>query len=350
MSALTHAVRKLLALEPGAQLVLTGQVDRPQRLAGLGKSGLGKSFLCSAALIELRERLAAEPFRTPVSWHHEMAHCRLAWWDPDPGVVILGPVEVADVRVAGPHLQLSAHEWALDGRYEDVWARMEDLLLQCSGGDLKLFMVTVARWAEPGEVPEIPAPDLSELSSGLKLETWLVALAGDMSQSPRAVTRVAAAGLVARLWSCADSDSRRTAWERLRSNQDGPATKAVRWFHLLTPPAREHVQRSALHEVDALEDRLPELSSGESADAAVLGVSWLHRRDDLECLRFLCKRTDTGAELERALSALDERASGHHDFWKRLSLQDDERLWSVSWQEPESWWGQLVAREAEREQ
>lgn len=232
------------------------------------------------------------------------------------------------------------------GRFDDaVW------VLRSSPTELTLFvemkMSGETDW-EPDRPPEIPAPDIDSFVGRTVVQPWLLLLAKNMASASRPFSRVAAAGILARLWSSPDKAAREQNKKWLNDGHSDPTTAALDWFKGLGVESRELIEGSVIYEWKELESSFEELvqTALEDPDAfEESGRKWLHRRDDLESVLFFLRRVDVGSAISRGLAKFDKRVAGYRELWSMLELHDDERLRAVSWQHPDDWWGALVSKD-----
>jgi hypothetical protein len=229
-----------------------------------------------------------------------------------------------------------------------------DCVIGCEQGDVELFepsyparstqLTFLADW-RPSAPAEVPAPDIHVFISHCAAEPWLVTEATHLASASWPLSRLAAAGLVARLWSPPECQDVEKALERILLKQAGPAKAATQWFRVLGSQVHQEAESSAALEADALGERLPELQESVLEDpqaASQRCLQWLHERDDLECVLFLLQRTNAGELLQARLAELDGLAQRYASLWSHAEVNENERLQAVSWQEPDAWWGQLA--------
>jgi hypothetical protein len=197
--------------------------------------------------------------------------------------------------------------------------------------------------------PEAPAalPSLSidALAPNAEVPSWLRAAAVTRAVAPSLLDRVAAAGLLARLWSPARSGRDVAVFlDELLAGED-PPTRAARWFAALPEATQRQSARAAVAETRALYQQLGPLAVDISADpiaARAAALSWIWRRDDLECVAHLHRTRHAAGPLDRALAELDRAAATHLREWLRVAPFDDERLLSVATAEPDTWWTKMA--------
>ncbi|RKH11166.1 hypothetical protein D7V97_11825 [Corallococcus sp. CA053C] len=117
---------------------------------------------------------------------------------------------------------------------------------------------------------------------------------------------------------------------------------------MLEADQQELIESSAIyewHEIEKEFEDIIELNQEDPDSIHEMARAWIHRRDDLQSVMFLLRRADIGSAIARGLSKFDARAAAYRELWSLIDLRDDERLCSVSWQEPDSWWGSIVVTE-----
>ncbi|WP_147444776.1 hypothetical protein [Corallococcus sp. CA053C] len=280
----------------------------------------------------------------------------LSSWQREQRVLFLATTaQQPSIRFAG------AWSWIRDGlafldvreRPAYVLGHHDDLVwvLRMEQTGLMLFMQS--KWPadtnwEPSKPPEIPAPDIDRLLGQTVVQTWLLKLAKEFAESRRPFKRVAAAGVLARLWSSPNKTSRERTQKWLSAGHMDPTAAAVKWFQMLEADQQELIESSAIyewHEIEKEFEDIIELNQEDPDSIHEMARAWIHRRDDLQSVMFLLRRADIGSAIARGLSKFDARAAAYRELWSLIDLRDDERLCSVSWQEPDSWWGSIVVTE-----
>jgi hypothetical protein len=356
MKVFSSEDREALGLSPSMECIVVKHDKAPQKpTCARDKS---ETLDVGPDMKKLAAQIANKPEFVPVAFEFDDLDARFSRWASDPCVLIIHFSHQRTSKsslLSGFFIWLNELSVAFDSRSRCAHARFEgerhDWLVQLDSGDLTLFELWNSAGEKNDEVnrrmdsSEVPVPDIASWLAHQKTSPWLEQTATKMANSSRSLTRAAAAGLIARLWHLADRSSRNAIWDQLRSGHETPANKASTWFRSITKEARDSVEHSALLEADILEKRLSRLEQmalDEPEEASKLGCAWLHRRDDLECILFLLRRTNEGDELNKALTMLDAHASNYKSFWHWLEPRDDERLLAVSWREPHAWWGQVA--------
>lgn len=364
MALLAPEDREALQISPDAELVAVDRNETPARPAALGRGAPQAEYSLSHE--KLLEALKREPLYTFYPLKAEGLFDRIARWDVDPRVSVLELLPEAGIGktcLAGGGFWSGKSSIVLDCRARPAFARfmskLYDILIHCDNGDVSLFEVKNANSGDEGTPPEswspepqpeVPIPNIRAFLGGHEAEAWLLETAERMAHASRPLSRIAAVGLIVRLWSPPSRKAREDVLEALRAGRDSPVDHACRWFQQLPSQIHANIERTAIHESGALEERLPELEQVALKDpelASKLGVSWLHRRDDLECVVVIMACAKAGASLREELTTLDSCAAQYQTLWQWFELEDDERLNAVSWKEPGAWWGQLLLSEQE---
>ena len=176
----------------------------------------------------------------------------------------------------------------------------------------------IKKW-RPKAPPVLLPPAPSQLTGGLAIEPWLAAAAHDALESDTPLDKVAAVGLMGRLWSPVDRAEAAAARQRSLAGA-GPGQDGRAWWASIPEEDREGLVSTALLRVDDLADALGDLSDSVAEDpeaARPALLRWLHARDDLASIAFLARSSSPGGVLETALERLDETAAGHHSFFVR---------------------------------
>jgi hypothetical protein len=199
---------------------------------------------------------------------------------------------------------------------------------------------------EPRPPVSISALGADALTGGRPTAAWLRDAATVLASSSGAFERSAAVGLIGRLW-ISDSLANETFDDALVGR--GPAFTARAWFDALSEDIKREIDRQACDESDSWLDALEHLPLEGDAlcDRDVVRrvvYALLQRRDDLESIAFLLDGQLPEAELPHQLSRLDREASTQFSYLLGFSFDDDARLSTVAWQEPNSWWARLAGR------
>jgi hypothetical protein len=355
MKKLAPEVLADLGLQPDAELTPVHKVSVPKRSVAQG--------LATAAPVAPTPNLSA---LLSGNWsftdlelaplHKHVPDVLVRYWDPDPRIVLLECKALQSKGLSGKHEWLEeGSSLALDSRESPAFVRLAgqlyDCVLSCEQGEVELLKPAPVRSVQqladwrPAEPAEVPAPDIHVFLSHCAAESWLVTEATRLASASWSLSRLAAAGLVARLWSPPERQDVEKAMERLLAEQAGPAEAATQWFRVLGSRVQQEAESSASVEADALGERLPELQESvleEPQAASQRCLQWLHERDNLECVLFLLQRTNAGEQLQERLAELDDLAQRHVSLWSLAEVTEDMRLQAVSWQEPDAWWGQLA--------
>lgn len=355
MKKLAEKVLADLGLPSNSELVSVTRVPPPKHFVAQGlavvpapEAGMSLAQILSASAIYSQVHLEQLGERVP--------DAQVKRWDRDPRVVIVEGSFDPLPALSGTYEWLDpGSSLALDSRQAPVFLRWKgrsaEWIIGCEKGEIELLEPSrsaafhALATSPSAPLPEVPVPDLRSMLGGCKAESWLLGTTERMAQASSPLCRIAAVGLLARLWFPETSEELSAATEQVLSEQGGPAESAACWFLGLDAALRREVEHSAVDEAEELGQQLPELQSSALADpeaATRQCLQWLHGRDDLKSVLFLCQRTNAGESLHEKLEELDRHASTFKALWSWLDVTDDERLRAVSWQEPDAWWGQLA--------
>ncbi len=287
-------------------------------------------------------RFRLDPSRTPVDpavTQGIPASIDIVRWATHPEMVSVRG-DLAGVRFVGESVRVADDEVLIrpgtDGAAAIFAGAPERVLL---------FTPTEVRAYQRTETAMSPPP-IDAIVGELPVPTWLVESATQLACGPHALSRVASAGLIARLWTLAPTEDRSAAEAITDMWRRTTRSRAVAWFRALSDAQRAKVLRDAVAESAALAEQLPSLSERLAADTSEAhdsALTWLHRRDDLASVAMLARTTRQSTDLDTALVALDRATALHHSMWAMVpGLSDDPRIAAVGWQEQDHWWGTLA--------
>lgn len=206
-------------------------------------------------------------------------------------------------------------------------------------------------WAEalmgwvPPELPKLEVPEPQSLLYGFDPPDWIVEEILHWASSPSLLCKVAAVGTAARL-GAGSTKGPKKALELILAGAVSPAQKAVYWANHLSPEVIREVESTVVDEsgrlgdnIESLHELVSDSEGGEIARAAVRAVCV--QRDLLESACWVLERSrpGNGSRARRALQAIDELAAAHLTTIDSAGDLADDLLSSVSWQEPDAWWG-----------
>ncbi len=233
------------------------------------------------------------------------------------------------------------------------------LVLYCSASDFvvyrlpaepahKVFPSLHARLSAPApQLPTIPIPELDAHFMQHPAAPWLSELVTQQIQSADPLTRLAAVGLLARLWTPVGSEAKKAMVASLLQGKRSPAQEYLNHYTAgFTPEVLAWVERQAVQDADTLHDALESVSNDlleleEPTERQEHADYLRERRDDLESVLEVLEAVQAGANLRLALDSLDRTA-----LEKRMLLDDagsepSRRLTNVAWVQPEAWWSVL---------
>jgi hypothetical protein len=259
-----------------------------------------------------------------------------------------------------PHAALGAAEryldgWLLDASREAVLVvRREEgtIHLVARGGGLRIAQVwpavsedPVARAAErfAADTPAVVSPpDLLALAGTARLAPWLAREAVIRAGGGDGYSRLAAAGLVARLGAATAENAEDVLAGRLEG-RPGPARRVVEWACALKPEALADAARALDAEAGQIVDLIQQLhravASGDPT-SPTLALEIMRRRDDAESVAVVLRGSVAGDVVLAALRPLDALAIEERSaFEMAWPTADDPLLRAVGWLEPGAWWG-----------
>jgi len=187
-------------------------------------------------------------------------------------------------------------------------------------------------WAPLPEQLSIAVPSLNDLVGPCAVEPWLTARFGELRGSERMADRVAAVGLVLRLWTPVGAD-------RSRAIDPGPAV--AKWARSIPRRELDATERVAIERAGDLReelDSLPERDDLTAGEVAALA----HERDVLESVLVVLRLADRGRPLRIALAGADDSAITSMSAIPSEALSDDELLGAAGVADHDAWWGRLA--------
>ena len=178
-----------------------------------------------------------------------------------------------------------------------------------------------------------PAPEA--ILGGMPTASWLRDHSSKLATSTQTTDRIAALGLLARLWM---PEKKNTATAH-------PVENVRAWVSSLPTEAFSEIANKATAEAAALCDAFATLPSALPLDneQAKEHIRQLcYRRDDLESILAVLRMKNQEQQLRDYLKLVDLEAESQLSALSLVEGLSDERLEEVSWQEPLSWWGRLV--------
>ncbi|MES2641330.1 MAG: hypothetical protein V4850_17700 [Myxococcota bacterium] len=181
--------------------------------------------------------------------------------------------------------------------------------------------------------PLVDAPDLRGWASRIGAEPWLAAAAAQHADAPSSVDRMAAVGLLARLWTPPEG----------AAPPAHPRDLARAWARAVEPAVLDEAESVAVRRAWRLSERIAEVGSLSAGNATDEMTAIVLDRDDLQSVRRVLRLVGAGDRLADALATADAVANEHLSALADLlpSLADDpeaDRWNAVAWQEPDAWW------------
>lgn len=325
-------LREKFGLPNDTQLTPAGTSPRPDSEKG---EGLMYAALPPAQLIAEVEKA---PSYSVVRAFEKLPEHALQRWDYVPEVFLL-QMEGASISVAGD-VYLSDDAYILDSRNGMAAAQImtsqgQSFFLVAENGEVEFYDDVPA--SLKGQ--ELIAPRLETLLAGAPCAEWLESEVSAGLASSSLWQKTAAVGLLSRLWSPGGRAAEYA--EKMMSGWQQPSMRVSQWAAQLSGAQRGAIEKLAMQQIAALSaqlDTLHEAVVEESPEAVSIAVNLLRQRDDIESVDAVLRAAGSRV-LEAALAAADLNAQSQMALFVELSLPYDARLSSVSWQEPDAWWG-----------
>ncbi len=279
-------------------------------------------------------------------------------WSVDPRVLVYAGEEAPRVLLGEPNIVTLYGEEALEfdsskGRFVlQLSTPTGEVVLDIAGGAVAEHRTRrEAAPAPSGRTPalgELPQPRFADLD-GAAVPDWLLDRARRLAPQ-RSDGAAEAVGLILRLGLPKSTAARARDVAELRA---GRASARVGWASawLASVQASDlvalgHMVRGqsleAVRSLDALSDAMGERPD----DAAAMAADVLLARDRLESLTQLLELHRSASGLRPLLRALDRRCievgAALGAALSGSDALDEDWLGTVSWQEPEAWWGALL--------
>ena len=248
--------------------------------------------------------------------------------------------------IEGNVKQLGEQEWWVDARGAPALLRLELM----ASGEFGLDFDSGA--CDPFRVGRhVPAPKLAELSGRSRTQPWFLAQFSEWAESPAQLDRIAAAGLVLRLWEPEELGEVQALAKQLASGPS-PIAENVRAFcQPLSAVTRAALLREAVFASDTLVEDLAELDEPldrPDDETEAITEQLAVDRERLECISEALALVAPADALRHALRRVDDEARPHLSLLACAPTRHP-LLRSVSWQRPECWWGLGTAAQRERE-
>ncbi len=313
-------------------------------------SHVGQAFSGEKSLAEVLELLPLEPDFDPVfrdarlgdvqRWLGASGVYRLPW----------------SADVADGDCDVGGERPIVDARRRPALVRLhvggDVFIVRLAAEGASLFRALLEprhRIEAPPDPPEIvvPTPDLASLLHGREAPTWLRKAFEELASSPYPPSRVAAVGLVVRGWGPRTKEERAQESARMLEGDGGIVAHGRRWVQELDAKVREHVERRAMEEAEALPDRLCALGVGGEGGRSALGwvvAALVRARDELASVSVALELVGEGMQLRRTLENVDDELLAHgtlildatQDIRDHLGVERLEALARLDL--GESWW------------
>lgn len=283
---------------------------------------------------------------------------QLYQYDPNPSICVFESEQADVALVHGTAVSLGKRHMLDVGAAAFTAIRLcseggSELLLAAYRQDIYLILQRVkvsildrlAQWTPPDDLFIAILP-LADLLGQWSCEAWLQVTFERLESSPSVLDRVAAMGLIGRLWSPAAPEMTRESLKSIVAGGHDPPLAVEQWAKQLDAETVADLEHLSVARADSLMlqyDNLENMVAETGLHDAELLRQLIHARDDLESLFHVLNAAGGGESLGRLLQALDREAVTHLTLLSCLDgLGDDDRIRSVSWQELESWWGNLA--------
>lgn len=189
-------------------------------------------------------------------------------------------------------------------------------------------------------LPALAVPEVEALLRYRPAHDWLRPELERLRSSPRLLDKVSMLGTAARLWS--PPVPTRATVDQLLADRHTPAVLARAWVDGLDRDLLGEIAEAAIDEASALDEALCALSV-DSPDLGTELLAVAKRRDSLESVLFALTAAGTSQWLAASLAVVDATASDLATLFTLAPRLEDERLATVSWTDPDAWWGALAA-------
>jgi hypothetical protein len=249
----------------------------------------------------------------------------------------------AGTEVVGVTRALGDDVIVLDTRFEvgyvHWYAGDGERVARFRAGECEAFAI------ERASPPAVAVPPLAQPLGEHGVAPWLRHAFDARRDSPSLLQRIAAAGLLRRLWAPPPDQAAAVA-RNLLAGASAPPLEIDRWARALPRDAIDEIERAAVNATADLEDEIGGLAALHADAPASLGAAVravMERRDDLESVRAVLRASGGGEHLTTALAEVDEVAALHATVLAAgvddLDAAGDELLVTVGWSEPDAWWG-----------
>ncbi|TFH65995.1 MAG: hypothetical protein E4G90_05435, partial [Gemmatimonadales bacterium] len=246
------------------------------------------------------------------------------------GQVMATPVATSDEPL--PQVM----QWQEDnGEQVVAWAIQGWILLDCTVGTLllhgtapnfsvyrlpaepaqKVLPSLSARLSAPApELPKVPIPELDVHLAQYPAAPWLAELVTQQIQSADPLTRLAAVGLLARLWTPVGSEAKKSILAKMLQGGASPAREYLNTYAAaLTPEMLAWIERQAVQDADWLHDALESVSQDllefeDPSERQEHADNLREKRDDMESVLEVLEAAQAGTNLRTALKSLDRTA------------------------------------------
>jgi hypothetical protein len=189
---------------------------------------------------------------------------------------------------------------------------------------------------------EMKVPSLGELLVDAPCQLWLLQAFDETGET--VWSKATFMGRLGRLWSPENSSALYA--HKIREGWESPPDRIWLWAKGLSGSLCYVLEQQALTELERLPllfALLQQARTESSSRASSIAIEILCFRDDLESIAAVLRASGDSNQLDAGLRASDLAAQCHLSIFASLEISFHERLSSVSWQEPDAWWGALYS-------
>jgi hypothetical protein len=338
----TDFLKASFAMAPDTKLELITREENPSKNEGKGLSSEPMPFQLLAAFDE--DAPNSSSIKTPAAFPvHSLkrwdAHTEAFYFEAEEGCIVdtAGDVEAEDNRY-----MLNSK----DGKMAALRVCLpagDEFFFVAENGDIEFYQkphtqmpadLNPAQWQL-----QVTTPSIEELTGDATCEEWLHTAVESGLCAADAWTQTAAVGLLARFWG-ADN-----LLQKIQTGWQSPTERVVAWAKTLSSHQLNLLTQTVHAELDALYINFEELHRAVISEAPraqdIATMIW-KRRDTIESVVFILKAAGPNPAIDVALRGADQNAESQTALFDNLSIEVDEHLSAVSWQEPDAWWGALA--------
>ncbi|MCK9521807.1 MAG: hypothetical protein M0R76_02035 [Proteobacteria bacterium] len=188
----------------------------------------------------------------------------------------------------------------------------------------------------------VPALDIAQILGGHSCPEWLKDEAQSLAAAAAPFQRVAAIGLLLRLWMPTDRSEKHIFQQALITGAPIPVKDRARaWLEALSQNAIASFEADAIERANALYssiNSLVQLVAADDPQAANTAQALFTARDDLSSVQAALQVRNAGERLQSTLPALDHHFGIHGDVFDALDIPDTPRLLAAATVDPDVVW------------